>query len=921
MMKVFDVKVFLILAGFLIVGCGTKSTEEYVESARAYIDKSDYSAAVIELKNAIEQNGTHAEARWLLGSVYFEAGNFLGAEKELSRALELNFSSEKVLPLYAQALLAVEKHEVLWEVSEEGLGGESLSTVLAAKAISNQVQGNINEAKSLILKAAAIEPAPLFTLVTLARFSVYEGDLAGARKQLSSVLDLDIEHVPAWSLLGDLEMGANQIDEALAAFNRVIELRPNNIDALYKASLLHLHKGDNESFKQNLGSLKKISSESPVTSFLEGVDFFHASQLDEARSAFEKVTKAGNRFPLTYYYLAAIHFQQSNFETAKNNIDTFLSIANGNVLGNKLAAALEEQEGNLDVAADLLWGVLSINPEDVTVLTQLGNVLIKQGKNDEGLELLVKAADLQPDSPEAKARVGVGYLAKGEHELGLEHLQTALALDPGYIQADIAIVTSYINKRDFQSALAAAQNFQRRNPGKAAPYNLLGSINLLSSNVDAARENWLKALEVAPGNPAANQALANLEIREKNFQAAHKRYEDILALHPGHLQTMMNVAALYALEGREKEMVSGLTEAMESYPDAISPKVVLGRYYLSKGWHEEALSLISEFTEEHRKNVEVLFLIASYEIETKSFNSANLTAKKLVDMQPDNANYSFILARSFTGLGEIESAIDTLKKTIDIEPGHAFARLALARLYIMTGQKSLFEEQLSVLKKINPEHPDVLKLDATLANQNNDQERATEILEKVFADAPSTSTVLALAIQMRKSGDLPGGLAVLERWVADHPTDLQSIIALAEFYSLNNEIGKAVEQYKTVVRLDKGNVSAYNNLAWHLRENEPKEALKYAEEAFSLSSNSVSVVDTYAMVLLANGEVTQARLKINEALNLKPENLSLRFHDAQISLAEGDEGAAKGKLEAILESDAKFAEREEAQKLLASLRD
>ena len=56
----------------LLASCGGDSPESLVKSARDYLAKGDYSAAVIQLRNALQKAPNNAEARYLLGTALIE---------------------------------------------------------------------------------------------------------------------------------------------------------------------------------------------------------------------------------------------------------------------------------------------------------------------------------------------------------------------------------------------------------------------------------------------------------------------------------------------------------------------------------------------------------------------------------------------------------------------------------------------------------------------------------------------------------------------------------------------------------------------------------------------------------------------------------------------------------------------------------
>ena len=89
----------------LLASCGGDSPESQVKSARDYLAKGDSSAAVIQLRNALQKAPNNAEARYLLGSILIDRRDPAGAVKELRTALQLGYPAEQVLPALARALI------------------------------------------------------------------------------------------------------------------------------------------------------------------------------------------------------------------------------------------------------------------------------------------------------------------------------------------------------------------------------------------------------------------------------------------------------------------------------------------------------------------------------------------------------------------------------------------------------------------------------------------------------------------------------------------------------------------------------------------------------------------------------------------------------------------------------------------------
>src|SRR5215468_4338039 len=90
----------------VLQGCNKNDVPGLIASAKSYMAKSDQSAAIIQLKSALQQAPDNPEARFLLAKSYLENGEPGPAETEFRKALDLNYPRNEIYPLLARAMLA-----------------------------------------------------------------------------------------------------------------------------------------------------------------------------------------------------------------------------------------------------------------------------------------------------------------------------------------------------------------------------------------------------------------------------------------------------------------------------------------------------------------------------------------------------------------------------------------------------------------------------------------------------------------------------------------------------------------------------------------------------------------------------------------------------------------------------------------------
>jgi len=113
---------------------------------------------------------------------------------------------------------------------------------------------------------------------------------------------------------------------------------------------------------------------------------------------------------------------------------------------------------------------------------------------------------------------------------------------------------------------------------------------------------------------------------------------------------------------------------------------------------------------------------------------------------------------------------------------------------------------------------------------------------------------------------------------------------------------------------------AYNNLAWLLGELGDKEALPVAEQAYRLSPDSATTMDTLGWILVNAGQAQRGVDLLKKALKKAPNSPDIHWHLAAGLAKAGDRQLARQELERLLGTGRAFPEEASARKLLDSLR-
>jgi tetratricopeptide (TPR) repeat protein len=103
---------------------------------------------------------------------------------------------------------------------------------------------------------------------------------------------------------------------------------------------------------------------------------------------------------------------------------------------------------------------------------------------------------------------------------------------------------------------------------------------------------------------------------------------------------------------------------------------------------------------------------------------------------------------------------------------------------------------------------------------------------------------------------------------------------LAELYLGTQRFEDAIGAYREVLSNQRENVIALNNTALMLTTTNPAQARKQIEIAMQLVGPLPTIVDSYAMILLANGEKEQALTAARRVISEKPVLLDPELYPA-----------------------------------------
>ena len=316
------------------------SSENLIAQAQAAIDKKDPKAAEIHLKNLLQKSPDNAEGRYLLGKAYYEMADFRSAEKEFHRAIDAGINRSKTVPMMFHSMLqigdyqkivdehknlAVEGNEIKSQVADQ------LARAYLALGKKDEAASAFREALSLLPGNAAAKSGVIGMLAVT--------DRAAATTQTDALLKEFPSSFEAWVLKGDLEIAANNLTAAKAAFTKAIALDANNALARAKLVAIDIDLKDYPAANKGILELRRMTPNSAATLHLQALYDFRQGNLTQARDTVQLALRAAPSYLPAIALAGNIFLNLGQNEQAERQAKSLIELAPQSLQGHRLLGA------------------------------------------------------------------------------------------------------------------------------------------------------------------------------------------------------------------------------------------------------------------------------------------------------------------------------------------------------------------------------------------------------------------------------------------------------------------------------------------------------------------------------------------------------------------------------------------------------
>lgn len=268
---------------------------------------------------------------------------------------------------------------------------------------------------------------------------------------------------------------------------------------------------------------------------LEGENLFKAGKLEAAEQAYLEAITADPRESAHYIELARVRVFAGKYAEAENSARDALVIDSDSALAHAM----------LGWSLDFKASVSKDSLEGETLLA-------------EALAEVERSLDLNPNAPDVRAIYAEVLIDNNinAYEQALENARAAVALENDSLMAQRSLAYVWERTGNPQLALESYQSARNLNPNLPSLHIDVGNMLRVLSDIEGAKESYLKAITLAPTETLPLTLLVQLYANVGDYGVASQYAQQAVTLDSSDPRLRGNLGRMYYHNGLFEEAVS-----------------------------------------------------------------------------------------------------------------------------------------------------------------------------------------------------------------------------------------------------------------------------------------------------------------------------------------------------------------------------
>lgn len=878
-----------VLAGAVALGLvacmPNVSLEERLKTAESYVQNNERSAAIIELKNAISDYPDSAETRFMLGKIYLSSGNGLSAEKELSRAFDINSDLAGLNEALARTYYLLSDLDKLRDHVKhiESTQGEGLLPSLVYSALLEMANENFAEAERLVAAANDISEEALYSRLGSA-WLLSASDWNAALSSTEQLIKENPQFSDALLLQAHIISAQGQIEKAAAIYKTYLDQHPASdyVRLFYARNLLLAEKYE-EARAPIMELVRLFGSNSLVNQMAAHLEF-RVKNFTQAKIYADKAIAANSKDTIAMVISGVSAYQMGKMEQAYQALVPAENLIPRNHPAHKILSMVRMNLGYLEEAVNSLSSFDEVNIQDAGMLKYAVGQFARLGDVTSAQMMLEKARALEPENPQLKSQEGILKIFNGD-SAGISDLESALNDDPTMANANVALIYQLMLSGNESEALEKINAWKAADPKSDLAFLLEGVVLNTAQKHEEAEEAFRKAHSLNDKNASVLTFLGFYAAKNEKLADAQSYYQQAISIFP-QSKSILGLTYVNQKLSQQSETLSFLEAQLKEKPASTQLTMSIALEYLKQGKAKEAQKVLEGFDNTYANHPHISVMLGDVYTQTQQVDKAIQRFESAAELYPQSPMIALRLMGVYNQARRYADGLALANKTLELYPGNIQTLLLKSNFLLTMNKVEEAEKTFNLIDDNIAKDEFYHQVKGNIAMLSKRFDDAVDAYYELYRLNTNNKNANNLTKALMLAGKTEEALKTIESHVARTPEDASLQMLLADYYKDAKLFDKASGVYKALLELKPDNFVVLNNLAWNeMQQGNVEQAFVYADKALSLAPSNWVVVDTYSNLLIDNNRAQEAVLLIENLLknsqnSNKPFDLMLTYAKA-----------------------------------------
>ena len=707
--------------------------DAHLSLAKVYVHTGKADDAIKEVKQYMQEVDRNAEASEIAAIAHFIKKDYLRAEEMLVEAIDIAPSRLSSKIVLSDVYLAADKTDKAEKLINDILNGEKDNTkalYLLVKLKQKQKDSNgVIAAYERIIKA---EPLNVNAYFELGIVYLQEKNIEKAGDIARKIKKENPKRPEGYYLTGLVLFQEKKVDAAIVSLQESLK-NSSNPGAYYYLGLCHYLKGDLEQATSEFQRVVDIRPEMVQARLLLAVSHLKKGRAEESAREARYVIEKDEKNAFAHNLLGSAYMSLGEGDLAMEEFDRAIELNPGLVDAHIKKGAFNLLSGDNQQAEREFVNAVKVAPDMLNSRIILAQYYIKTRQFEKAIEILSEGLKENPNDAILYNIMGAAYLGSEHMDNAVKYFEKSIESNSKFFLPYFNLARVHLGTKNKDRAKAEYLRVLEVDPNNLPALLMMAKI-MESEKKDAEALTYYKKAK-ALGKPVAYVELAGFYQRKNDMNGAVRVLDEALKTAPEDTNLLdMKGRVYFSLKDYKKAL--DVYQLMEKSSPELAKEKMAGIYAYT-GDYDNAIKKLKEIVNKNPDRVEIMQKIAAIYMKKKDFRAAEASAKEVILRKPDSDGGYQLLAEIYIAEKHTQKAIDILKKAEQVNPDNIKTKVMKGKVYIASGDHQMAMNIFNELEAAYPKYAPVYYLQASTLELMGMKKTAIEKHEKALDLSPN----------------------------------------------------------------------------------------------------------------------------------------------------------------------------------------